>query len=109
MWVWLSGFLVIGYLSLTRSFAYLGVPPLQIFIGAIALALFIVLRPGVAGHAVLAIDIAKRSAEHTSELTSLIRISYAVFCLKTTHYILLLFYFFTILHILRFFSLTHYF
>src|SRR3546814_13490999 len=48
MWVWLSGFLVIGYLSLTRSFAYLGVPPLKIFIGEIALALFIVLRPGVA-------------------------------------------------------------
>src|SRR3546814_13632723 len=48
MWVWLSGFLVIGYLSLTRSFAYLGVPPLKISIGEIALALFIVLRPGVA-------------------------------------------------------------
>src|SRR3546814_15538052 len=51
MWVWLSGFLVIGYLSLTRSFAYLGVPPLTIFIGEIALALFIVLRPGEIGRA----------------------------------------------------------
>src|SRR3546814_4116043 len=28
---------------------------------------------------------AKRSEEHTSELQSLLRISYAVFCLKKTH------------------------
>src|SRR3546814_2183369 len=31
-------------------------------------------------------DIAQRSAEHTSELQSLMRISYAVFCLKTKKY-----------------------
>src|SRR3546814_2448206 len=36
------------------------------------------------------VDLADRSEEHTSELQSLMRISYAVFCLKkkknTTHY-----------------------
>src|SRR3546814_5125859 len=32
--------------------------------------------------AVLAADAARRSEEHTSELQSLMRISYAVFCLK---------------------------
>src|SRR3546814_5616955 len=31
-------------------------------------------------------DPTKRSEEHTSELQSLMRISYAVFCLKKTHY-----------------------
>src|SRR3546814_3105450 len=30
----------------------------------------------------LLVDVAKRSEEHTSELQSLMRISYAVFCLK---------------------------
>src|SRR3546814_2483749 len=33
-------------------------------------------------HGVLAADIVGRSEEHTSELQSLMRISYAVFCLK---------------------------
>src|SRR3546814_3088039 len=32
------------------------------------------------------IDIAKQSEEHTSELQSLMRISYAVFCLNTKNY-----------------------
>src|SRR3546814_1506829 len=38
-------------------------------------------------HAELALDASHRSEEHTSELQSLMRISYAVFCLKkkTTH------------------------
>src|SRR3546814_5907848 len=31
-------------------------------------------------------DKLRRSEEHTSELQSLMRISYAVFCLKKTHY-----------------------
>src|SRR3546814_5575263 len=34
------------------------------------------------GDVVLALDLAVRSEEHTSELQSLMRISYAVFCLK---------------------------
>src|SRR3546814_4909333 len=38
------------------------------------------LRPG--GGMLIGIDLKKRSEEHTSELQSLMRISYAVFCLK---------------------------
>src|SRR3546814_5159942 len=34
------------------------------------------------GRAFLALSVAQRSDEHTSELQSLMRISYAVFCLK---------------------------
>src|SRR3546814_4955112 len=37
---------------------------------------------GAAGHIFAAIRAAARSEEHTSELQSLMRISYAVFCLK---------------------------
>src|SRR3546814_3907712 len=44
-------------------------------------------RTGVAAAGVRAVPRAERSEEHTSELQSLMRISYAVFCLKkkTTH------------------------
>src|SRR3546814_5312928 len=42
------------------------------------------------GERAIAVIVPKRSEEHTSELQSLMRISYAVFCLKkktkTTHY-----------------------
>jgi hypothetical protein len=48
IWQWIAGFLVVGYLSMTRSFAYLGIPPLQIFIGEIALAAFLFCKPRVA-------------------------------------------------------------
>jgi O-Antigen ligase len=48
IWPRLVGFLVIGYLSMTRSFAYLGVPRLNIFIGEIVLAAFVFLKPRVA-------------------------------------------------------------
>src|SRR3546814_9708235 len=37
----------------------------------------------VMNHSVVSVPLAVRSAEHTSELQSLMRISYAVFCLKT--------------------------
>src|SRR3546814_4330141 len=40
-------------------------------------------RPCVSGAGSLSIDNNARSEEHTSELQSLMRISYAVFCLKT--------------------------
>jgi hypothetical protein len=46
IWCRVAGFLVVGYLSMTRSFAYLGVPP--IFIGEIVLAAFLLLKPRVA-------------------------------------------------------------
>ena len=41
MFVWsrIVGFLLVGYLCMKRSFAYLGVPP--IFIGEVALVAFI--------------------------------------------------------------------
>ncbi len=45
VWPKLAGLLVIGYLCMTRSFAYVGVQPL--FIGEVALALFVVLKPRV--------------------------------------------------------------
>src|SRR3546814_1067413 len=52
-------------------------------LGSVALSL----RPSMAGahqmrNAGLAIAMLRRSEEHTSELQSLMRISYAVFCLK---------------------------
>src|SRR3546814_8889932 len=40
------------------------------------------LDDGIQGHMVLAVALQGRSEEHTSELQSLMRISYAVFCLK---------------------------
>ena len=45
-WPQVAGFLLVGYLCMTRSFAYLGVPPL--FIGEIVLAAFLLLKPRVA-------------------------------------------------------------
>ncbi len=48
IWQWVAGFLVVGYLSMTRSFAYFGIPPLQIFLGEIALAAFLFCKPRVA-------------------------------------------------------------
>ncbi|MDX6750224.1 hypothetical protein SH611_10440 [Geminicoccaceae bacterium 1502E] len=45
-WIRLAGFLLVGYLCMKRSFAYLGVPPL--FIGEIALGTFLLLKPRVA-------------------------------------------------------------
>jgi hypothetical protein len=47
-WSGLVTFLVVGYLCMTRSFAYLGLLPLQLFIGEIALAAFVSLKPRVA-------------------------------------------------------------
>jgi hypothetical protein len=45
IWPQAAGFLVLGYLCMTRSFAYLGVPPL--FIGEAVLAAFLLLKPRV--------------------------------------------------------------
>ena len=46
IWSRLAGFLVVGYLCMTRSFAYFGIAPL--FIGEIVLAAFLLLKPRVA-------------------------------------------------------------
>lgn len=44
LWDKLFVFQIVGYLAMTRSFAYLGVAPLKIFIGEIALAAFLLFR-----------------------------------------------------------------
>lgn len=44
-WVRIATFLLLGYLSLGRSFAYWGIPPMHIFVGEIALGLFLVSGP----------------------------------------------------------------
>ncbi len=45
IWPRIAGFLLTGYLTVARSFAYLGIPPL--FIGEIVLAAFVLLKPRV--------------------------------------------------------------
>lgn len=44
-WVFFVIFLVAGYLGAGRSFAYLGIPPLKIFIGEIFLVMFVATWP----------------------------------------------------------------
>lgn len=48
VWPGLAGLLLLGYITVPRSFAYLGAPPLKIFMGEIALATFLFLKPRVA-------------------------------------------------------------
>ena len=48
IWPRVAGFLLVGYLCMTKAFAYLGVPPLSIFVGEIVLAAFLFLKPNVA-------------------------------------------------------------
>jgi hypothetical protein len=43
--VWFAGFLIVGYLSMTRSFAYLGLPWISLYIGEMALAAFLIFVP----------------------------------------------------------------
>ncbi len=44
-WAYVIGFLLLGYLSMGRSFAYLGIPPLRIFIGEMVLGAFLFQHP----------------------------------------------------------------
>lgn len=46
MWTWLTSFLLVGYLAMGRAFAYVGIPPLRLFIGDMVLAAFLFPRPG---------------------------------------------------------------
>jgi hypothetical protein len=46
IWPWIAGFLLVGYLTLARSFAYFGIAP--IFIGEVVLAAFLLLKPRIA-------------------------------------------------------------
>jgi O-Antigen ligase len=47
IWPRVAGLLLIGYITVPRSFAYIGLPPLKIFMGEIALAAFLLLKPRV--------------------------------------------------------------
>jgi hypothetical protein len=46
-WLKLLVFLVVGYLTMTRSFAYLGYPPLRIFVGELAFFAFLMAKPRI--------------------------------------------------------------
>lgn len=43
-WVLMAGFLLTGYLCMSRTFAYLGIPPANIFIGEVVLGLLLLTR-----------------------------------------------------------------
>jgi len=45
LWLFIVAFLLFGYLSMNRSFAYLGIPPLKLFIGELVLGAFLLTRP----------------------------------------------------------------
>ena len=47
-WSQVASFLIIGYLCMSRSFAYLGIPPWHVFIGEVVLASFLLLGPKAA-------------------------------------------------------------
>jgi O-Antigen ligase len=46
-WQKIVAFLVVGYFCLSRSFAYLGIPPLHVFVGEVVLAYFLLFGPKV--------------------------------------------------------------
>lgn len=46
MWLNLAQILIIGYICLGRSFAYIGIAPLKLFIGEVSLVLFLLMKPG---------------------------------------------------------------
>jgi hypothetical protein len=47
IWIWVTSALLFGYLSLSRSFAYLGIPTWKVFVGEVILGLFLILGPRV--------------------------------------------------------------
>jgi len=47
MWLRITCVLIIGYLSLSRAFAYLGIPAWNVFIGEVALALLLLCGPKI--------------------------------------------------------------
>jgi hypothetical protein len=46
-WLGIIGILVIGYLSFSRTFAYIGIPPAKLFISEVCLVLFLLWGPRV--------------------------------------------------------------
>jgi hypothetical protein len=77
IWVRLVGFLVLGYLCMTRSFAYLGIPQLSIFIGEIVLGAFVLLKPRVV-LGTWAASLLRNSPLNSLGLALLVFISYGV-------------------------------
>jgi hypothetical protein len=49
-WHGIVAFLLLGYLCFTRTFAYLGIPPLNIFVGEVALVLLVFCGPRLRGN-----------------------------------------------------------
>src|SRR2546422_478327 len=45
LWAKIVAFLIVGYLCMSRSFAYLGIPQLHLFVGEVVLALFLFIGP----------------------------------------------------------------
>ena len=45
MWIWVTSLLLLGYLGLSRTFAYLGIPPWKAFVGEVVIALFLLWGP----------------------------------------------------------------
>src|SRR3546814_5455029 len=70
--------LLLGLLSL----AYVAVQVVQIFEYVMPAGQFKIVHVGGAALLICLYAVGNRSEEHTSELQSLMRISYAVFCLK---------------------------
>jgi O-antigen ligase/polysaccharide polymerase Wzy-like membrane protein len=48
LWAKVLGLLLLGYLTMTRSFAYLGIPSLKLFIGEVILGIFLLTQPRAA-------------------------------------------------------------
>lgn len=44
VWPYVTGVLIVGYLTMGRTFAYLGIPPLKLFVGEIALGAFLLMH-----------------------------------------------------------------
>jgi hypothetical protein len=75
IWPRVAGFLLVGYLGIGKSFAYLGIPPL--FIGEIALAAFMLLKPRVA-LGTWASSLLRRSPLNALGLSMLALVAYGV-------------------------------
>src|SRR3546814_6953924 len=80
----LPGFLLVGGLVYALAGVHLERPLL--WVGVLMLAAYVVLVLLVPPHLWTVAGVMIRSEEHTSELQSLMRISYAVFCLNKKKY-----------------------
>lgn len=67
LWVGTSLVLLVGYFCMTRTFAYVGIPPWNVFVGEVVLGYFLLLGPRIAGKRWLSI------ATKTSSLKDFVR------------------------------------